>query len=152
MHRNNYIAIWVGILWFVFVLATYGQEGAGGTALSYGGPPDPEQMAMRRGELSGLGFTFINGEPFLRFQLQPEIDLGKVGFGLGLVLLYSSSDDGEHTILAEDGETWDDISTILRDNTLCTLWPSQRAALHPFRCTRLRYYWARIHYVRLFKL
>jgi hypothetical protein len=114
MHRNRYIAIWAGILWFVFVLATYGQEGAGGTALSYGGPPDPEQMAMKRGELSGLGFTFINGEPFLRFQLQPEIDLGKVGFGLGLVLLYSSSEDGEHTILAEDGETWDDISTILR--------------------------------------
>ena len=114
MNRNRYIAIWVGILWFVFVLTTYGQEGAGGTALSYGGSPDPEQMALRRGELSGLGFTFINGEPFLRFQLQPEIDLGKVGFGLGVVLLYSSSDDGEHTILAEDGETWDDISTILR--------------------------------------
>ena len=114
MSRNKCIAIWVGILLFIFVLATYGQEGTGGTALSYGGPPDPEQMAMRRGELSGLGFTFINGEPFLRFQLQPEIDLGKVGFGLGLVLLYSSSDDGEHTILAEDGETWDDISTILR--------------------------------------
>ena len=114
MSRNKCIAIWVGILLFIFVLATYGQEGTGGTVLSYGGPPDPEQMAMRRGELSGLGFTFINGEPFLRFQLQPEIDLGKVGFGLGLVLLYSSSDDGEHTILAEDGETWDDISTILR--------------------------------------
>ncbi len=114
MSWNKCIAIWVGILLFIFVLATYGQEGTGGTALSYGGPPDPEQMAMRRGELSGLGFTFINGEPFLRFQLQPEIDLGKVGFGLGLVLLYSSSDDGEYTILAEDGETWDDISTILR--------------------------------------
>ena len=71
-------------------------------------------MAMRRGELSGLGFTFINGEPFSRFQLQPELDLGRVGFGLGLVLLYSSSDDGEYTILAEDGETWDDISTVLR--------------------------------------
>ena len=114
MNRNKHIAIWVGILWFLFVLATYGQEGPGGTALSYGGPPDPEQMALRSGELSGLGFTFINGEPFLRFQLQPEIDLGKVGFGLGLVLLYSSSTDDEHTILAEDGETWDDISTVLR--------------------------------------
>ena len=115
MNRNKYIAIWVGILWFVFILATYGQnEIAGETVLSYGGPPNPEEMALSRGELSGLGFTFINGEPFLRFQLQPEIDLGKVGFGLGLVLLYSSSDDGEHTILAEDGETWNDISTLLR--------------------------------------
>lgn len=114
MNRKKYIAIWVGILWFVSVLATYGQEVGDATALSYGGPPNPEEMALGHGELSGLGFTFINGEPFLQFQLQPEIDLGKVGFGLGLVLLYSSSDDGEHTLLAEDGETWDDISTLLR--------------------------------------
>ncbi len=115
MNRSKWVAIWIGILSLGFVLATYGQnEIAGETALSYGGPPNPEEMALSREELSGLGFTFINGEPFLRFQLQPEIDLGKVGFGLGLVLLYSSSEDGEHTILAEDGETWDDISTILR--------------------------------------
>ena len=115
MNQNRCIAIWIGILSLGFVLATYGQnEIAGEKALSYGGPPSPEEMALSGGELSGLGFTFINGEPFLRFQLQPEIDLGKVGFGLGLVLLYSSSEDGEHTILAEDGETWDDISTILR--------------------------------------
>ena len=115
MNRGRYVAIWIGILSLGFVFATYGQnEIAGEKALSYGGPPNPEEMALSRGELSGLGFTFINGEPFLRFQLQPEIDLGKVGFGLGLVLLYSSSEDGEHTILAEDGETWDDISTILR--------------------------------------
>ena len=115
MNRGKCVAIWIGILSLSFVLAAYGQnEIAGETALSYGGPPNPEEMALSGGELSGLGFTFINGEPFLRFQLQPEIDLGKVGFGLGLVLLYSSSEDGEHTILAEDGETWDDISTILR--------------------------------------
>ena len=115
MNRSRCVAIWIGMLSLGFVLATYGQnEIAGETALSYGGPPNPEEMALSRGGLSGFGFTFINGEPFLRFQLQPEIDLGKVGFGLGLVLLYSSSEEGEHTILAEDGETWDDISTILR--------------------------------------
>ena len=115
MSRSKCVAIWIGILSLGCVWTTYGQnEIAGETALSYGGPPNPEEMALSGGELSGLGFTFINGEPFLRFQLQPEIDLGKVGFGLGLVLLYSSSEDGEHTILAEDGETWDDISTILR--------------------------------------
>lgn len=103
------------MLSLVCVLATYGQnEIAGEIALSYGGPPNPEEMALSRGELSGLGLTFIDGESFLRLQLQPEIDLGKVGLGLGLVLLYSSSEEGEHTILAEDGETWDDISTILR--------------------------------------
>ena len=115
MNRGKCVGIWIGMLSLSFVLTTYGQnEIAGETALSYGGPPNPEEIALSRGELSGLGFTFIDGEPFLRFQLQPEIDLGKVGFGLGLVLLYSSSEEGEHTILAEDGETWDDISTILR--------------------------------------
>ncbi len=118
MNRNTRIAIWIGIVSLICVSVTDGQvgqnENAGGPVLSYGGPPDPEEMFLRKGELSGLGFTFINGEPFLRFQLQPEVDLGKVGFGLGLVLLYSSSADDEHTILAEDGETWDDISTILR--------------------------------------
>ena len=115
MNRGKCVAIWIGLLSLGFVWAAYGQnEIAGETALSYGGPPNPEEMALSRGELSGLGFTFINGEPFLRFQLQPEIDLGKIGFGLGLVLLYSSSEEGEHTILAEDGETWDDLSTILR--------------------------------------
>ena len=115
MNRGKCVAFWIAVLSLGFVLATYGQsEIAGETVLSYGGPPNPEEMALSSGELSGFGFTFINGEPFLRFQLQPEIDLGKIGFGLGLVLLYSSSEDGEHTILAEDGETWDDISTILR--------------------------------------
>ena len=118
MNKKKHVAIWIGILSLICVFATYGQvgqnESVGGTALSYGGAPNPEEMALRQGGLSGLGFTFINGEPFLRIQLQPEIDLGKVGFGLGLVLLYSSSADDEHTILAEDGETWDDISTLLR--------------------------------------
>ena len=118
MNRNKHVTIWIGILSLVFVLATYGQtqqnEIAGETVVSYGGLSSPEDMALGKGALSGLGFTFIDGEPFLRFQVQPEIDLGKVGFGLGLVLLYGSSADGERTILAEDGETWDDISTLLR--------------------------------------
>ena len=72
-------------------------------------------MALRQVGLSGFGFTLINGDPFVRFQLQPDMDLGKVGFGLDVVLLYNlSSDEGESKFLAEDGETWDDISTLLR--------------------------------------
>ena len=122
MNRKKCVAIWIGILSSVFVLAAYGQveeneipQGAGGTALLYGGQPDPEEMALQKGGLSGLGFTFINGDPFVRFQLQPDIDLGKIGFGLDVVLLYNlSSDEGESKFLAEDGESWDDISTILR--------------------------------------
>ena len=98
MNRKKCVAIWIGILSSVFVLAAYGQveeneipQGAGGTALLYGGQPDPEEMALQKGGLSGLGFTFINGDPFVRFQLQPDIDLGKIGFGLDVVLLYNLS-------------------------------------------------------------
>ena len=119
MNRNKHIAIWIGILSLVFVFGTYGQGGqteiAGETAVSYGGPPDSEETALRQVGLSGLGFTLIDGEPFFRFQLQPEVDLGKVGFGLDVVLLYNPfADEEERSILAEDGETWDDISTLLR--------------------------------------
>ena len=119
MNRNKHIAIWIGILSLVFVFGTYGQGGqteiAGETAVSYGGPPDSEEMALRQVGLSGLGFTLIDDEPFFRFQLQPEVDLGKVGFGLDVVLLYNPfADEEERSILAEDGETWDDISTLLR--------------------------------------
>ena len=94
----------------VFVLGSYGQGGeteiAGETALSYGGPLDPEDMVLRQVGLSGVGFTWIDSDPFLRFQLQPEIDLGKVGFGLDVVLLYNVfAEEEERKILAEDGET-----------------------------------------------
>ena len=119
MNRNKHVSIWIGILSLVLVLVTYGQDGqaeiAGETALSYGGPPDPEEMALRQVGLSGVGFTWIDGDPFLRFQLQPEIDLGKIGFGLDIVLLYNAfAEEEDRKILAEDGETWEDISTLLR--------------------------------------
>ena len=118
MNRSKYVTIWIGILSLVTVLATYGQEGqteiAGESVLSYGGPPDPEEMALKQAGLSGAGFTWIDGDPFLRLQLQPDIDLGKIGFGLDVVLLYNAFAEEDKKILAEDGETWDDISTLLR--------------------------------------
>lgn len=53
--------------------------------------------------------------PFFRAQLQPYIDLGKIGFGLDVVVLYNlDAEEDEDKILAEDGEQWDDVSTILR--------------------------------------
>ena len=123
MNRKKHVTIWIGILSLVFILTIYGQveqtetpQAAGEAALLYGGAPDPEELAvsaLNKVGTSGLGLTFINGTPYLRLQLQPEIDLGKVGFGLDVVLLYTFSADKEaHTILAEDGETWDGISSI----------------------------------------
>ena len=125
MNQKKHVAIWIGMLSLVFILAIYGQveqteipQGAGEAALLYGGALDPEELALsalRKAGTSGLGLTSINGDSFLRFQLRPEIDLGKVGFGLDVVLLYNfSADEEEPTILAEDGETWDGISSLLR--------------------------------------
>ena len=125
MNRKKHVAVWIGILSLVFILTIYGQveqteipQAAGEAALLYGGAPDPEELALSalsKVGTSGIGLTFINGTPYLRFQLQPEIDLGKVGFGLDVVLLYTfSTDKEESTILAENGETWGGISSIPR--------------------------------------
>ena len=125
MNQNKHVAVWIGILSLVFVLTVYGQveqteipQGIEEAALSYGGPPDPEELALsalsKKGT-SGLGLTSINGDRFLRFQLQPDINLGKVGLGLDIVLLYNfAAAEGEYTILARDGEQWEGISSILR--------------------------------------
>ena len=65
--------------------------------------------------LYGGGLTFINGDAYVRLQLQPDIPLGKVGIGLDLIFLYNPYAEGdEPQILAEDGEAWDSPSTWLR--------------------------------------
>ena len=70
---------------------------------------------MGGGALTGGGLSYINGDPFVRFQVQPDIGIGKVGLGLGFVLLYNpDAQEGEDQILAEDAETWDSPSTMLR--------------------------------------
>ena len=126
MNRNKQSAVCVGILLLVCVLPIYGQAEPGkvlqavGEASLYGGPPTPEELALRQTGLSGLGLTFIDGDPFFRVQLQPDLNFGKIGVGLDVVLLYNPDPDlrpdgtEEDKILAEDGEEWDDVSTILR--------------------------------------
>ena len=128
MNRNKHFTIWIGILLLVSVVPIYGQveeseipdPGPGTEASSFGGPPNIEELALRQTGLSGVGLTFIDGDPFFRIQLQPDIDLGKIGIGLDVVLLYNpdpepkpDGSEGEK-ILAEDGEEWNDVSTILR--------------------------------------
>ena len=74
-----------------------------------------EQPDFLTSGLYGGGLTFINGDAYVRLQLQPDIPLGKVGIGLDLILLYNPYAEGaEPQILAEDGEAWDSPSTWLR--------------------------------------
>ena len=77
--------------------------------------PQLEQPDFLTSGLYGGGLTFINGDAYVRLQLQPDIPLGKVGIGLDLILLYNPYAEGdEPQILAEDGEMWDSPSTWLR--------------------------------------
>jgi len=81
---------------------------------------DPFAMAQT-GFYGTTGLTMIKefnedtGEwethPYYRLQLQPEIDLGKIGVGLDVVMLYNI-DSGK--VRSEDGEGWDSLSDYLR--------------------------------------
>lgn len=63
----------------------------------------------------GGGLSFINGDAYVRLQLQPVVPIGKVRVGFDLVLLYNPyAESGENQFLAEDGEIWDSASTWLR--------------------------------------
>ncbi len=67
------------------------------------------------GGFYGGGLSFINGDAFVRIQIQPEIPIGKFGLGFDFVLLYNPyAESGEDQFLAEDGESWDSASTWLR--------------------------------------
>ncbi len=75
----------------------------------------PEQPDFLTSGLYGGGLTFIDGNAYVRLQLQPDIPLGKIGIGLDLILLYNPYAEGtEPQILPEDAETWDSPSTWLR--------------------------------------
>lgn len=70
----------------------------------YGQNMGIEEALLSQSGISGIGITRLNGETFYRMQLQPNINLGKIGFGLDCVLLYNPTDD---EIRTEDGEKWD---------------------------------------------
>ena len=73
-----------------------------------------EQVALQQAGLSGLGLSVIDGLPYFRTQAQPDIALpGKLGFGLDLVVLIGEK-DGKVSVLAEDGEAWNSVSTYMR--------------------------------------
>ena len=107
--RTGIIAWILGILTFLFILptSTLAEEDQALTQLEH---PD-----FLTSGLYGGGLTFINGDAYVRLQLQPDIPLGKIGIGLDLILLYNPYAEGDDPqILAEDGEAWDSPSTWLR--------------------------------------
>ena len=121
MNRNNYIELWIVNFLLICVSAIFGQAESNETSESenepalYQAPPDLEEGVLQPTNLSGVGLTFINSDPFIRTQLQSEVDLGKIGLGLDFVLLYNpEAEDDEDKILAEDAEKWDNLSTFLR--------------------------------------
>ena len=74
-----------------------------------------EKVALQQSGLSGLGLTVIDGQPYFRTQAQPDIPLpGKFGVGLDVVLLIGQNQDEEVSILAEDGEQWNNLNTFMR--------------------------------------
>lgn len=107
--RRGTIASIIGTIFFLFILptSTFAQEDEALTEL--------EQPDFLTSGLYGGGLTFINGDAYVRLQLQPDIPFGKVGIGLDLILLYNPYAEGtDPQILAEDGEAWDSPSTWLR--------------------------------------
>jgi hypothetical protein len=121
MSRNDCLVFWVATLLLTCVLYVYGQvessesPQAGNETTLYEAPPGLEEGALQQTNLSGIGLTFINSDPFIRTQLQPEVNLGKIGLGLDIVLLYNPDAEGdEDKILVEDAERWDNLSSLLR--------------------------------------
>ena len=103
------VALTIGILIFLLTLptSTRAEEDPGLAALQY---PD-----FLTSELYGGGLTFIDTDPYIQLQAQPDISLGKVGIGLDVVVLYNPyAVDTVSQILAEDGESWNSPSTWLR--------------------------------------
>lgn len=80
------------------------------SVLSFGQNVSMEETLLSQAGLSGAGITRLNEKTYYRMQLQPSVNLGKVGLGLDLVLLYNP-DDG---LRAEDGEEWGSFSDYLR--------------------------------------
>lgn len=103
LFRRNYLVIFIFL--FLFLPALFAQNIS---------PPNVENNFLSSGFYGG-GLSFIDGDVFVRVQLQPEFPIGNFGLGFDLVLLYNPyAEAGDDRFLAEDGETWNSFSTWLR--------------------------------------
>ena len=85
MNLNRYTVVFMGILLLTTILPANAQE----EDMQLYGASDMGEVVMTQRGVSGIGLTLIEGDPYFRFQLQPEVDLGKIGIGLDFVLLYN---------------------------------------------------------------
>lgn len=121
MRREYFLVFWAVNLLFPCTIQVFGQVGSSevpqdeNESVLYESPPGLEEAALQQTNLSGVGLTVINGDPFFRMQLRPEVNLGKIGFGLGFVVLYNpNAEQDEDTIFTEDAENWDNPGSFLR--------------------------------------
>ena len=121
MNRDKQFAIWIwiGILSFIFILTAYGQtEQSSGT-------DEPEQLdswiqkmekaALGEAEPLEIGYAEIDGDKFLKLQLQPSKDFDKFGFELAMLYNHSPKEK-KGRFLTEDHvslENLRDIRTLL---------------------------------------
>ena len=85
-------------------------------------PPNAEKL--RPASLAAfIGLTTLDGKPYWRFELRPQIRLGQFGAGLKAALLISDAqfESGSSTVnvgstrlLTEDGEEWDSFEAVSR--------------------------------------
>ena len=102
----------IGVLIFAIAAHIYAQDAPMEEELLTGAV---ETRPFTQAGLYGGGLTFIDSNPFLRIQLQPDIPIGTLGLGLDLVVLYNPfADNDEPRFLAEDAEDWNNPSTWLR--------------------------------------
>lgn len=61
------------------------------------------------------GLTVIDGDPYWRVDLRPDLNFGRLGVGLKGVLLIGTPENEDATkLLTEDGEEWDSFGSYLR--------------------------------------
>ncbi|MBT5536249.1 hypothetical protein HOK31_24480 [Candidatus Poribacteria bacterium] len=61
------------------------------------------------------GLTVIDGDPYWRVDLRPDLSFGRLGIGMKGVLLIGTPENEDGTkLLTEDGEEWDSFGSFLR--------------------------------------
>ncbi|MBN1252442.1 MAG: hypothetical protein JXR51_09235 [Bacteroidales bacterium] len=101
---QNYLLITVFLFSFFNFSAIAQDEGTGTDENS---DFDIENSMGNQSSLSALlGYTDIGGEQFIGLRIQPELSIGKLGFGFDIPLMFNLSDGSLRTEEFKDGVGW----------------------------------------------